>query len=282
MSQFAASLATPRRPTLPQPMRALFGRDGQSLVARAFASTDAGQHRAHNEDSFLIDDDLRLYAVADGMGGHAGGSIASRLATDTLHEEMSRDMKSVGAAALLDGDHPVLRWLPAAVRRANAAIRMRGEHEPLLEGMGATLTALCMADQIAVIAHVGDSRAYLIRDQLIAQITDDHSMVAAQVRAGRLTAEQAQRSPFKNIITRALGMQPDVVIDTMPVAPRAGDVWVLCSDGLSNYVLPGEILHLVSTTGPEDAARPLIELANARGGDDNITALVIALSRVAA
>ncbi len=234
--------------------------------------------RDHNEDSYLVNDERLVYAVADGMGGHAGGEMASSLAVATIDEVYVDEMGKHSNGKAYKGpveSHPALMVLPTAVKRACAAIFHRAQQQPELQGMGTTVTVVSFIDAYAFFAHVGDSRAYLIRDGHIEQLSEDHSLVNEQLKAGLITAEQARLSRFKNIITRSVGFEEDVEVDTMVVPTREGDLYVLCSDGLANLATEDEIRDVIYDNFLRDAPRRLIDLANDRGGDDNITVIVV-------
>jgi serine/threonine protein phosphatase PrpC len=244
--------------------------------------TDVGRKRNHNEDSFLIDDELQLYVVADGMGGHAGGGTASRLAVEAIDKELrrareSRDNPFVTTPTLQDALLPDA--LRTAVEKACLAIFTTAQEDPRLSGMGTTVISLVVRDNQAFFAHVGDSRAYLIRGPLIQQISEDHSLVNEQIKAGMITPEEAKHSRYKNIITRSVGFEEEVQVDVMGMVAEPGDIFLLCSDGLANMVEDQELHELVHTS-PHfgDIPKRLIELANERGGDDNITAIVVQVS----
>jgi PPM family protein phosphatase len=241
---------------------------------RSAARTDVGMRREHNEDWFLVNESLGLYVVCDGMGGHAGGETASRVACEAIEREMN--VARAGA-----GDEPPRRdrladMLRQAVQGACAAVYQTSLTDPELQGMGTTLVALLVDGDDAVVAHVGDSRVYHVRKGEVTQITEDHSLVNEHVRAGLMSPEEARYSPLKNIITRSVGFEEDVAVDLAPVATQHGDLFVLCSDGLSNLVDADEIGGVVLHSGsPESTCAQLVDLANDRGGDDNITVVVI-------
>ena len=248
------------------------------LKILSFGSTDVGMRRDHNEDSYLVNDDSLLYVVADGMGGHAGGEMASKIAVATIDDVVCEDLKTVTNGKGYKGpieQHPALMVLPNAVKRACAAIFHKAQDMPELQGMGTTVTTVTFIDAYAFFAHVGDSRAYLIRDGHIEQLSEDHSLVNEQLKAGLITPEQARLSRFKNIITRSVGFEEDVAVDTMVVPTREGDLYVLCSDGLANLATAEEMRDLIYDNFLRDVPRKLIDLANDRGGDDNITAIVV-------
>ncbi|MFZ5439115.1 MAG: Stp1/IreP family PP2C-type Ser/Thr phosphatase [Myxococcota bacterium] len=242
--------------------------------------TDVGRKRNHNEDSYLIDEELQLYVVADGMGGHAGGGTASRIAVETIDQEMRAAQKQpdnpFGGDTPLQ-DSPLPEYLRSAVEKACAAIFKAAQDDPRLAGMGTTTITLCVKGENAIFAHVGDSRAYLIRGDLIQQVSEDHSLVNEQIKAGMITPEEAKHSRYKNIITRSVGFEEEVQVDVMGLVGKPGDFFVLCSDGLANLVEDREIRDVVSSTPLKEAPKKLIELANERGGDDNITVIVVTL-----
>lgn len=246
------------------------------MKIRGWGASDVGRKRDHNEDSLLCSDVLSLYAVADGMGGHLGGERASRMAVDiierTLAGEISRtasdttgraESRSMGIA------------LKEAVVNADRAIYDNALADPAVTGMGTTLTALLFRHKRAHLGHVGDSRAYLYRDGKARQLTDDHSWIQDQVRAGLLSVEEAKESRFRNIITRSVGFEPSVQPDMQDMIVQAGDCYLLCSDGLSNYLSLEEIGQVLTTQFYRDAPRALIAMANDRGGDDNVTCICV-------
>ena len=223
--------------------------------------TDVGRVRDGNEDDFLEQADrLGLVAVADGMGGHRAGEVASATALEALR------------AAVAAGQP-----LRKAIEGANDAVLEKSESDHELHGMGTTLTAgMLGTDGSLTVGHVGDSRAYLIRDGELSQITEDHSLVEEMVRAGELTPEQAEVHPQRSIITRALGIDPVVDVDLYPIQLRAGDRVLLCSDGLTTMVRPEEIATILGREhDPKRAAQLLVDAANAAGGEDNVTALIL-------
>ncbi|MBE3034485.1 MAG: Stp1/IreP family PP2C-type Ser/Thr phosphatase, partial [Actinobacteria bacterium] len=229
-----------------------------SLVARPGALTDIGLHRKTNEDTFVVAPPL--FAVCDGMGGAQAGEVASGLAAETL------------AAAVADG-----RPLLTAAEQANAAVFQRANDDIEHTGMGTTLTAVVLAGDTGHFVHIGDSRAYLLRDGALEQLSDDHSLVGEMVRDGRLSEEEAASHPHRSILSRALGTEPLARIDEFEVDLRAGDVLLLCSDGLSGTVPAEAIRKALGRADPDDAAAKLIAEARKHGGPDNITAVVLRL-----
>jgi len=240
--------------------------------------TDVGQRRDHNEDAFLVDEGLGLFIVADGMGGHAGGGTASRLAVETIQaavlhaREAEPDAFGAGKGPEDSALPDVLR---EAVEEACAVIFRTAQGDPELTGMGTTVTAALVDGRTAYVAHVGDSRCYLVREGRIYQVSEDHSLVNEQVKAGAISPDEARHSRFKNIITRSVGFEQQVQVDLMGVELDAGDALILCCDGLSNLVDDPEILHIVEESGIDVAPGRLVALANDRGGDDNITVIVV-------
>jgi protein phosphatase len=244
----------------------------------ARGQTDVGRKRDHNEDSFLVDEALGLFVVADGMGGHAGGGTASRIAVQTirarLQAALDADPGLFGHPGTLE-ENPLRELLREAVESACQSIYQAAQSDPALAGMGTTVTAALVSDRSTFIAHVGDSRCYLARKGAIYQISEDHSLVNEQLKAGAITPDEARNSRFKNIITRSVGFEADVTVDMIGLEVESGDRLVICCDGLSNLVDDPEILEVVAGTALDGAPQRLIDLANERGGDDNITVIVI-------
>ncbi|HET7482251.1 MAG TPA: Stp1/IreP family PP2C-type Ser/Thr phosphatase [Actinomycetota bacterium] len=225
--------------------------------------TDRGRVRDGNEDAYLVEEPL--FGIADGMGGHIAGDVASNTAVDTIgahaREEVPRDPDA----------------LVALVQAANQAIIDKTSEDPTLQGMGTTCTLILAADDHIDLAHVGDSRGYLYRDDELSQITEDHTLVGRMVREGRLDPQDAERHPQRNIITRALGIDRNVIVDkdTLPIQP--GDRVLICSDGLTSMIDAGAIAEVLgSEPDPQAAADRLVDLANEAGGEDNITVVVLA------
>ncbi len=240
--------------------------------------TDVGVKRTNNEDNFLINDELNLFVCCDGMGGHVGGEFASAIAVNTVEEVLTSMEFRVEDIGVDPTESPVeftREKLRYAVRLAGKRIHEKAEEEPEYRGMGTTCLTLLVDHGNAFIAHVGDSRGYLVRDGRIEQLTEDHSLVNERIRAGLMTPEEAKTHKLKNIITRSLGYMEEVEIDIQMQAVRRGDRFVLCSDGLSNLVETGEIGESILDYGPQEAARQLIDLACARGGDDNVTVVIV-------
>ncbi len=231
---------------------------------QASARTDVGLVRPMNEDDYLVGDSV--FAVADGLGGHEAGEIASRMAVRLLREFRPPEGADPGVA------------LGEALEGINRVVYRRSVDDPGCEGMGTTLTVLFMAGDKAYIGHVGDSRAYLIRDNKVYRLTEDHSIVGELIRMGMLSEPEARAHPQRNFLTRAIGTQPDVDIEVAYCKLAARDRFLLCTDGLSGAVDDSEILRIMtSAPDPKSAVDQLVELAMRGGGRDNITAVAVFL-----
>lgn len=248
------------------------------LELQARGATNVGRKRRRNEDSHLVDADLGLYIVADGMGGQAAGDVASRRAVDTArafiaerHEALRRlaeDPTQENRVAAQD-------LITDAIQAACADLWGMAEADPKLRGMGTTMVVFAVAGDRAVLGHVGDSRAYLLRGGIANRLTEDHTLVAAQIKQGTMTKEQAKTSALRSVLTRAVGTQESVQVDTLLVDTLPGDLVLICSDGLHGYFEDEEVPSLCASV-TEDLADRLVDLANERGGRDNITAVVLA------
>jgi len=242
---------------------------------RAGTATDVGRVRVLNEDASAARPEQGLFVVCDGMGGEAAGEVASALAVATIVERAADagDLAaSPGSAAYL----PRTMRLADAVRLANRRIFEQAEQHPDQTGMGTTIIAAWIYRDVASLAHVGDSRAYLWRDGRLEALTRDHSLVEAQVKAGMLNREESLKSEHQNILLRALGREPEVEVELAEVPLRAGDYVLLCSDGLTRMVPEREMAETLSAhSEPQSMAEALVEAANRNGGADNVTAVVV-------
>ena len=254
----------------PQPQaEAVSAAQGENAPAKApgksiavVSRTDIGKMRKTNQDALIESTELRLYGVADGMGGHNGGETASAGARDGLLE-------------LLEGKEPEQGALRTAIGAVNRRLFLQQKGDEQLSGMGTTLTVLWLSDKCVYIGHVGDSRAYRLRDGELKQMTDDHSVVAELLRSGMLTPEQAATHPMRNVITRAVGTEDGIEIDLMCEERRAGDVWLVCSDGLYGMVGDEKIAEILKAYKPKKAADLLIAAALEGGGRDNISLVIL-------
>jgi serine/threonine protein phosphatase PrpC len=231
-------------------------------------STHPGRRRRHNEDAYVLEPPL--FAVADGMGGAKAGEVASSLAAAALKEN--------------NGGTGGEERVTALIQEANRRVFRRANEDRDAAGMGTTMTVALVEDNRVAFGHVGDSRAYLIRAGKIEQLTDDHSLVAELVRGGKLTPEEADTHPQRSVITRAVGTEPDVDVDTFTIEPEPGDLFLICSDGLTDMVDDETILRAVeeNRSNLEVAAKALINAANKQGGEDNITVVFFEVGGAAA
>jgi protein phosphatase len=273
----------------------------------AWGQSDPGRKRERNEDSYLVDPGIGVMAVADGMGGHQGGATASRMAVEQLSRELveargdfeaankkqreiavrtteempavtdhdlppTDEVPAIGSSAMVFS--PALELMSNIVRRASSGIYEAAFAKPELRGMGTTLTAMLVHAGKAHVVHAGDSRCYMFRDGQLRQLTDDHSWIAEQLKSGQITEAEAKSSKFRHVITKSIGFERDIDADLKSVPVSPGDCFVLCSDGMSNYIEHGELERIVAMTWYRRLPQQLIQLANDRGGDDNITVVV--------
>jgi PPM family protein phosphatase len=235
------------------------------VIGRMAAVTDPGRKRRRNEDAYVVEPPL--FGIADGMGGAQAGEIASRLATAALRE---------GGTAETGGEQRIVDL----IQEANRRVYDRSSTDPNTSGMGTTITVALVEDGSVAFGHVGDSRAYLIRDASMEQLTEDHSLVNELLKTGRLSQEEAEVHPQRSVITRALGTDPDVDVDTFTVPAQTGDLFLLCSDGLTDMVSEESILSVVerNRNDIQAALRALVKAANRGGGQDNITVVAFEIA----
>ncbi|MES1176470.1 MAG: protein phosphatase 2C domain-containing protein [Myxococcales bacterium] len=251
----------------------------QPYNMRSYGGTDIGRRRSVNEDAYLCDDELGLWVVADGMGGHAAGEVASQESIDTIHGMVKR------GKATLDLDGPTseekgraaCRLLEGAVQAATYILFAMAELDRGKAGMGTTISAMMRFGDCVVLGQVGDSRIYRVRTGNALQLTEDHTLIAWQLKQGLITPDQARVSKQRNVITRAVGSRDYVQVDTSVWEAGLGDSYLLCSDGLHGYLKPEEIPGMMANGG-HFAVEKFVQLANARGGKDNITAVVVEVS----
>ncbi len=251
------------------------------MRVKACGLSDVGLTRLHNEDYFQIDDQNHLYVVADGMGGHSHGEVAAQIAVTAIRDYV--------AGADPDATRPPSdsrlalhsNLLKTAVRTAHQNVLRAISKDGSLYGMGTTVVGMLLSGSVAAVAHVGDSRAYRLRDGRLDQLTQDHTWVNEQVVAGFLSKEQARSHPLKNVVTRALGGESDVVVDVREVEVRPGDLFLLCSDGLTGMLNDSDIRdRLASGRSLHEICRGLINDSNSRGGIDNITVVLLAVEEI--
>lgn len=262
----------------------------ESGVAQFAALTDVGRQRDHNEDNYLVDRKLGLYVVCDGMGGHAAGEVASAIAVRTLHEEIKKESELIqdylagktGAERVSKRD--ITNMLEFAVNRASAKVHAEAVKDPDKRGMGTTLVAVLLAGNQAFVIYVGDSRAYLLRNAAIEQVTEDHTVYNELVKRKKIPKERVEKLAPKNAVTRAVGVYEHCEPDTLVLDVVAGDRFLLCSDGLSGYFEEdtADLARMVGEPDAQAAVRALIDAANERGGGDNITAVIVTVGDVTA
>ncbi|MEO8504426.1 MAG: Stp1/IreP family PP2C-type Ser/Thr phosphatase [Acidobacteriota bacterium] len=250
------------------------------IRVKASGLSDVGLARTHNEDCFEIDQDLQVYVVADGMGGHSHGEVASRIAVTAMHDFIAQTTED-DMTWPVPYDTKLRRYanrLKAAVRVAHDKVLRAIRHDASLVGMGTTVVSLIVEGPRGSIAHVGDSRAYRCRGGKLELLTQDHTWVNEQVVAGYLSEDQARTHPLKNVVTRALGGESEVLVDIQEVDLKPGDLYLLCSDGLTTMLSDTDIEdHIKKSALPEELCRGLVKDANGRGGLDNITVIVLAV-----
>ncbi|MFK8002979.1 MAG: Stp1/IreP family PP2C-type Ser/Thr phosphatase [Polyangiales bacterium] len=252
-----------------------------SETIRFWPATDVGRVRKANEDSFLVDKKLSLFIVADGMGGHAAGEVASSMTCRVIRDALAAERDALTTFAQGDSSgvdrKDILRLIEASIQEACSKVHQEGIIDESKRGMGTTVDALLIVGTRGFIGHVGDSRIYLYRQGSVHQLTEDHSLVNELLRRGKLTREQIDKSAvqYKNAVTRAVGVYASVEVDVFDFDVLAGDRFLLCSDGLSGYLEESELPKFFEEIPEDDLAKYLIDLANERGGKDNITAVIV-------
>jgi serine/threonine protein phosphatase PrpC len=258
--------------------------EASRVKLEAWLVTDVGVVREHNEDSAFMEPTKGFFIVADGMGGHAAGEVASAMAVDTVRKTLEthrKDIESFKRAPTDAGRRSIVQLLQNAVLSAHQAVFQRGQHEADKAGMGTTLDVVLIAGPEAFVAHVGDSRTYLVRDGRSSQITTDHTVAEVLVIEGKLTIEEAQVSPLRTILVNAIGVSADVGVEMAHVTLKRGDRLLLCSDGLHDYFpVEEELAQMLSTGTPGDALKDMVELAKTRGGHDNITGVAVQVTDI--
>jgi protein phosphatase len=244
------------------------------------ALTDTGRKRKGNEDNLFVNAEQRLFVVADGMGGHAAGEVASKIAVDSINEFVcltGGDQEITWPFGLDDTISYDGNRLKTSIRYANRKVLDATKEKTEYEGMATTVAAVLVDGDTANVAHVGDSRVYLVRDGSLTLLTSDHSWVNEQIQSGIISAEQARSHPLRNVVTRALGGKPDLAVDIQVQKMESGDVLLLCSDGLTTMLGDEDIVEIIdgAVGDVEKAAKALVAEANARGGEDNITVLLL-------
>jgi len=257
-------------------MSTSFPMDGKRV--RFSGDTNVGMKRDHNEDSFYLPVNERLAIVADGMGGHASGEIASRMAVETIvsyFKETEGEQQLTWPFKVDRGHNQTINRMATAIKLANQQIFEGAERKSEWHGMGTTVVSTLFLDDVLIVGHVGDSRLYRVREGGIDQITEDHSLLNDYLKAKKLTPEEIEAFPHKNVIVRALGMKDTVTVDINRVEPKDGDIFLLCSDGLSGMVTDKQMEQILQSQADLDkACAQLIDAANANGGNDNVTCIL--------
>jgi serine/threonine protein phosphatase PrpC len=253
------------------------------IRVKAVGLSDVGMARGHNEDCFDIAPEHQVYVVADGMGGHSHGEVASQIAVSAIREfiEETADHDTTWPFVYDSRLRRHSNRLKTAIRIAHDKVLRAIRQDGALQGMGTTVVGFLLKSHVAAVAHVGDSRAYRLRNGRLELLTQDHTWVNEQVQAGFLSAEQARDHPLKNVVTRALGGESDVLVDVREIEVQGGDRFMLCSDGLTTMLNDQDIARLLAVDGNlDEICRSLVREANARGGLDNITVVVVDLEEV--
>jgi len=258
--------------------------EASRVTLEAWLVTDVGMVREHNEDAAHMEPAGGFFIVADGMGGHAAGEVASAMAVETVRKTLEgarKEIETFKRGPSDAGRRGIVQLLQSAVLSAHQAVFQRGQHEADKAGMGTTLDVVLIAGPEAFVAHVGDSRTYLVRDGRSSQITTDHTVAEVLVIEGKLTIEEAQVSPLRTILVNAIGVSADVGVEMAHVTLKRGDRLLLCSDGLHDYFpVEEEIAQKLSADAPGDALKDMVELAKTRGGHDNITGVAVQVTEI--
>jgi serine/threonine protein phosphatase PrpC len=264
-----------------QLMSTSFPLDGMRV--RFSGETNVGMKRDHNEDSYYLPESERLAIVADGMGGHASGEVASRMAVETIvgfFRETQDEQELTWPFKIDRGHRHDINRMTTAIKLANLKIHQEAQRNPACHGMGTTVVSALFLQDALIVGHVGDSRLYRYREGMFDQLTEDHSLLNDYIKMKHLTPEEIAAFPHKNVIVRALGMKASVQVDVIVDAPRLGDVYLLCSDGLSGMVPDGDIASMMANESDLDrVCDRLIGTANGNGGLDNVTVVAVRLER---
>ncbi len=251
------------------------------MFISAYGSTDVGRKRSQNEDFYLVDDENKIYIVCDGMGGSNAGEVASQMAVDIISsriKERIEEIRELSSQNSFESKQKIKVIISDAVSEASLKIFEMASREESKKGMGTTLVMMIICGENAFISSVGDSRAYLLRDNQVYQVTEDHTLVQEQLKRGLITPEEAKNVTYGNVITRAVGVMESVMVDTTHIELMAGDLFLLCTDGLHGYTEDKDVLSFSSFSTLEEMAAGAIEFANQRGGKDNITAIFVRVS----
>jgi protein phosphatase len=247
------------------------------------SQTDIGLKRAHNEDTISIDESLGLFILADGMGGYNAGEVASRLCVDSITEQIHQKIKSPRLPRMRWQVSHASRWIEEAITQSNTDVNALAHINPECTGMGTTVVAALLDQDRLVVGHVGDSRAYRLRQGQLVQITHDHSVVQTQIDAGLITEQDARHSPIKNLITRAVGSHEDIEVEVREHKVEEGDLYMLCSDGLTDMLEPHLVHQMLMdlSSNLQNCCDQLVAAANMHGGNDNISVLLMRVTLLA-
>lgn len=248
------------------------------MPVRTFGDTDVGLQRTENEDSILIDEELSLFVVADGMGGHKAGEVASAMAVQTIRREIEGRLEKIRGSlekGTVEARNAARSEVAQVIALSSKEVYSRAKADDSLAGMGTTVALVLVVGEEAIVAHAGDSRVYLLRGGQCNQLTEDHTMLQEHLKHGLITPEEAKAAKYGNVISRAVGIHPSVKADTLNVELEPGDHFVICSDGLHGYLDDGDLKTLIGDADMSEAVRRLIEFAKDKGGKDNISVIDI-------